>query len=374
MDVQLLRHFETIVDPRVERTRFHSLIDIIAITICGVLCGADGWDDIHFYATHLESWYRTFLLLEYGIPSSDTIRRVISAMHPDAFHACFQSWVQSITTHLPGTVVAIDGKTLRGAYGPDDPKALLHSVNAWSDAQHLVLAEVVVAEKSHEITAIPEILKLLMLEGCIVTIDAAGCQKKITKTIIAQHAGYAITVKGNQEHVRRDIETTFMAYDARENDSTPIIPLVTAEYQHGRHETRTARLTYDLSRLTTRADWAGLTHIGMMTRERVLQGEKHTETRYYILSGVTTAEQFAAVVRSHWGIENCVHWSLDVTFHEDSSRIYDGYGAANISTVRKIALNILTQDKTKRLSLRKKRILCSMNPNYLEEVLRNAVF
>jgi predicted transposase YbfD/YdcC len=365
---RLFDHFASLEDPRVERTKLHALMDIVALTICGVLCGADGWDDIHFYACSLESWYRTFLALKNGIPSSDTIRRVISAIHPDQFHACFLSWVQSIAQHIPESIIAIDGKTLCSAYGPDDPKALLHIVSAWSHAQHLVLAEMKVTEKSNEITAIPELLKLLVLEGCIITIDAMGCQKKITKAIVAKKAGYAIVVKENQEKLYAAIVETF--HEQHNSDAcSPYATYTTEGPAHGRYERRTYAITDDLSRITTHNDWVGLTHIGKVTCERYIQGVYQHETRYYILCRVETAEKLAEASRGHWGIENSVHWSLDVTFHEDNIRIYDGYGAENLATVRKIALNALKQEKTRKLSLKNKRALCAMNSEYLTRVL-----
>lgn len=368
MNSRLFDHFASLEDPRVERTKLHALLDIVALTICGVLCGADGWDDIHFYACSLESWYRTFLALKNGIPSSDTIRRVISAIHPDQFHACFLSWVQSIAHHIPESIIAIDGKTLCSAYGPDDPKALLHIVSAWSHAQHLVLAEMKVTEKSNEITAIPELLKLLVLEGCIITIDAMGCQKKITKAIVAKKAGYAIVVKENQEKLYAAIVETF--HEQHHSDACSAYATYTTEGPaHGRYERRTYAITDDLSRITTHNDWVGLTHIGKVTCERYIQGVYQQETRYYILCRVETAEKLAEASRGHWGIENSVHWSLDVTFHEDNIRIYDGYGAENLATVRKIALNALKQEKTRKLSLKNKRALCAMNSEYLTRVL-----
>jgi predicted transposase YbfD/YdcC len=372
MNIQLLHHFATLKDPRVERTKLHSLMDIIALTICGVICGADGWDDIHFYATELSPWYRTFLALENGIPSSDTIRRVISAIHPDQFHTCFRSWVQSIAEHIPGNIIAIDGKTLCSAYGPDDTKSLVHIVSAWSHAQHLVLAEIKVTEKSNEITAIPELLKLLVLEGCIITIDAMGCQKKITKDIVAKKAGYAIAVKGNQKKLHAAIVETFQA-QLKSDKTLPYATYSTEGAAHGRHERRTYTITDDLSRITTRNDWVGLTHIGKVTCERCIQGAYQQETRYYILHRVETAEKLAEASRGHWGIENSVHWSLDVTFHEDDMRIYARYGAENLATVRKIALNALKQEKTRKLSLKKKRALCAMKSEYLIQVLEGVV-
>ena len=368
MNIRLFDHFTSLEDPRVERTKLHARMDIVAVTICGVLCGADGWDDIHFYACSLESWYRTFLPLQNGIPSSDTIRRVISAIHPDQFHACFLSWVQSIAHHIPESIIAIDGKTLCSAYGPDDTKALLHIVSAWSHAQHLVLAEAKVAEKSNEITAIPELLKLLVIEGCIITIDAMGCQKKIAKDIVAKKAGYAIMVKENQEKLYKAIVETF--YEQKNSGRPPIYAAYTTEgAAHGRYERRTYTITDDLSHITTRSDWAGLTHIGAVTCERFIQGDYQQETRYYILCRIETAEKLAEASRGHWGIENSVHWSLDVTFHEDAIHIYDGYGAENLATVRKIALNALKQEKTRKLSLKNKRALCAMKSEYLTQVL-----
>src|SRR5215216_3671169 len=372
VSIRLFDHFTSLKDPRVERTKLHDLMDIVAVTICGVLCGADGWDDIHFYASSLESWYRTFLPLKHGIPSSDTIRRVISAIHPDQFQACFLSWVQSLAHHIPESIIAIDGKTLCSAYGPDDTKALLHIVSAWSQAQHLVLAEIKVAEKSNEITAIPELLKLLVLEGCIITIDAIGCQKKIAKDSVAKKAGYAIAVKGNQEKLHTAIIKTFQALHNADDSSTNATH-ATEGAAHGRYERRTYTITNDLSHITTRNDWAGLTHIGKVTCERWIQGEYQQETRYYILHRVETAEKLAEASRGHWGIENSVHWSLDVTFHEDDIRIYDGYAAENLATVRKIALNALKQEKTRKLSLKNKRALCAMKSDYLMQVLNCVV-
>jgi predicted transposase YbfD/YdcC len=293
---------------------------------------------------------------------------VISAIHPDQFHACFLSWVQSIAQHIPESIIAIDGKTVCGACGRHDLKAVLHIVSAWSHAQHLVLAEQKVADKSNEITAIPELLKLLVLEGCIVTIDAMGCQKKIVREIVAKKAGYAIVVKENQEHLYKAVVETFQ--ERQSVDTSPKDATYTTEGSaHGRYERRTYAITDDLSRLTTRNDWTGLTHIGAVTCERYIQGVYQQETRYYILCRVETAEKLAEASRGHWGIENSVHWSLDVTFHEDAIRIYDGYGAENLTTVRKIALNALKQEKTRRLSLKNKRALCAMNPEYLMRVL-----
>ncbi len=210
--------------------------------------------------------------MKHGIPSSDTIRRVMSAITPDQFQTCFLSWVQSLAHHIPESIIAIDGKTLCSAYGPDDTKALLHIVSAWSHAQHLVLAEIKVAEKSNEITAIPELLKLPVLEGCIITIDAMGCQKKIAKDIVAKKAGYAIAVKGNQEKLHTAIIQTFqMLHNA--DDSGVDATYTTEGEAHGRDERRTSTITSDLSRITTRSDWAGLTHIGKVTCERWVQGE-----------------------------------------------------------------------------------------------------
>lgn len=372
MRIHLFDHFTSLKDPRVERTKLHALMDIVAVTICGVLCGADGWDDIHFYACSLESWYRTFLPLKHGIPSSDTIRRVISAIHPDQFHACFLSWVQSIAHHIPESIIAIDGKTLRSAYGPDDAKALIHIVSAWSHAQHLVLAEIKVAEKSNEITAIPELLRLLVLEGCIITIDAMGCQKKIAKDIVAKKAGYAIAVKGNQEKLHAAIIETFDMSHISDTSATSATHM-TEGAAHGRYERRTYTITDDLSRITTRNEWAGLTHIGKVTCERFIQDDYQQETRYYILHRVETAEKLAEASRGHWGVENSVHWSLDVTFHEDDIRIYAGYAAENLATVRKIALNALKQEKTRKLSLKNKRALCAMKSDYLMQVLNCVV-
>ena len=241
-------------------------------------------------------------------------------------------------------------------------------MSAWSHAQHLVLAETKVTEKSNEITAIPELLKLLVLEGCIITIDAMGCQKKITRDIVTKNAGYAIAVKGNQGNLHTAIVETFEVQD-NTNESARYTTYRTEGAAHGRYERRTYTITDDLSRIMARNDWAGLTHIGKVTCERWIQGDYQLETRYYILHRVETAEKLAEASRGHWGIENSVHWSLDVTFHEDDIRIYDRYGAENLATVRKIALNALKQEKTRKLSLKNKRALCAMNSEYLARML-----
>jgi len=280
--------------------------------------------------------------------------------------------VQSLARAIPESIIAIDGKTLCSAYGPDDTKALLHIVSAWSQAQHLVLAEIKVAEKSNEITAIPELLKLLVLEGCIITIDAMGCQKKIAREIVARKAGYAIAVKGNQEKLHAAVIETFQALH-NADDLSAYAAHITEDAAHGRYERRTYTITDDLSRITTRDEWAGLTHIGKGTCERFIQADYQQETRYYILHRVETVEKFAEASRGHWGIENSVHWSLDVTFHEDDIRIYTGYAAENLATVRKIALNALKQEKTRKLSLKNKRALCAMKSDYLLQVLNCAV-
>jgi len=368
MSVSLFDHFASLEDPRVDRTKLHALLDIVTLTICGVLCGADGWDDIHFYACALESWYRTFLPLTNGIPSSDTIRRVISAIHPDQFHRCFLSWVTAMTHHLPDSIVAIDGKTVCGAHDPSESRSFLHIVSAWSKEQHLVLAEEIVSEKSNEITAIPELLKLLAVKNCIVTIDAMGCQKKIVQDIVNKEAGYAIVLKENQKHLYHATVETFRCQDVRDM-SAHSASYTTEEQNHGRYERRTSTVTDDLAGVPDLSDWAGLTHLGKVTCERQIHDVIQQETRYYILSHVDTAEKLAEASRGHWGIENSVHWSLDVTFHEDSIRIYDGYGAENLAVVRKIALNTITRDKTRKLSIKKKRALFAIDPNYRMQIL-----
>jgi predicted transposase YbfD/YdcC len=367
----LLPHFAEMSDPRVERTRDHLLSDLLALAICGVIGGADSWVEIEEFGKAKAEWFRSFLRLPHGIPSHDTFGRVFARLDPEEFQACFINWVQSLTQALPGEIIAVDGKQLRRSFDRASNKAAIHLVSAWANTQRLVLGQRKVAEKSNEITAIPALLRVLELAGCIVTIDAMGCQKEIAAQIVEQKADYILALKGNQGTLHEEVRMYFET--ARHFNFKQIAHSSHAEVEgdHGRIETRRCWVVKTLDWLTTKAEWKGLRSLVMVEATREVGAEVSVETRYYISSLVAEAAQFNGAVRGHWGIENRLHWVLDVAFDEDHCRIRKAHAPQNFAILRHVALNLLRQERTKKIGIKAKRLIAAANTSYLAKVLNN---
>ena len=367
-------HFHDIDDPRVERTKFHLLHDILVIAICAVICGADGPSAIEQYALAKQNWLKTFLSLPNGIPSHDTIGRVMAQIDPQQFQTCFMRWIQDICHLLPGEVVPIDGKTLRRSFDTELDQGPIHIVSAWATNNRLVLGQIKADEKSNEITAIPELLDALDLTDCIVTIDAMGCQKQIATRIRTKGAQYILALKKNHSTLYAEVTALFHQLRADKALDGALDYYEIIGQGHGRHEIRRYWTTSMLDTVSNREQWSDLHAVGMVESERTLAGETTIESRYYILSLPSTAQIFGNAVRAHWGIENSVHWVLDVTFREDESRIRMGHGPENFAILRHIALNLLREETSFNGSIKTKRLKCGWNDEYLSKVLNIVPF
>ncbi len=371
--VALLDHFATLPDPRIERHRWHKLGDILVIAVCAVLCGAESYPAIEDFGREREEWLRQFLELPEGIPSHDTFNRVFRLLDAVQFQTCFLGWMQAVAEVTAGEVVAIDGKALRRSFAKGTAKRAIHMVSAWATANGVVLGQCKVNSKSNEITAIPQLLELLTLKSCIVTIDAMGCQRAIAQAVVAQEADYVLALKENQPTMARAVEQFFITGPQAEAHRTASAYAEQSEHGHGRVETPCAWISAALPPEVSAAAWPGLSSIGMVQATRTLAGETSVERRFYLTSLPPDAERFAQAVRKHWGIENQLHWSLDVTFREDLSRLRTGHGAENFAVLRHIALNLLRQEPSAK-SLPRKRLACALNPDYLLKVLIGAPF
>ncbi len=366
----MMVHFGKLEDPRVERTKRHSMTDILVLSICGFVCGIDTWVDLEEFAEIREDWFRTFLELPNGIPSHDTFGRFFAALDPEAFSRCFSTWMQSVAEVTSGEVVAIDGKTLRRSFDRASSKAAIHMVSAWAAGNRMVLGQVKTEEKSNEITAIPKLLETLHLQGCIVTIDAMGCQRAIVRDIVGKGADYVISLKGNQEKLHDKTKDFFVEAHAERFETIPHVYTETSEQGHGRKERRRYWLTNRLDWLRERGDWKGLTSVGMVESTREVDGKSSTEVRYFISSlDGTDVHKFARAVRHHWTVENNLHWVLDVAFSEDQSRVRKDNAPENVAMLRHVALNLLTAETSKRSSISTKRKKAGWSPDYLCHVL-----
>lgn len=376
--LSLVEHFKSISDPRVDRTKDHDLIDILVIAICALLCAAESFNDMEDFGKAKEDWFRTFLKLRNGIPSHDTFNRVFAALDPKEFLECFLRWTQSLRQAVNQEIVALDGKALRRALHRDDsPK---YVVSAWAESNNLVLGQMKVEEKSNEITAVPELLRVLELAGCIVTVDAMGCQKKIAKEIIEADADYVLALKGNQETVHAEVKSflnTTLEEKQKKRPSGAVLPkaaaqlqeLETVEKDHGRLEIRRYYQSAELGWFADQAKWEGLRSVGMVEAVREVEGKTTVEQRYYLSSLALDVGTFARAVRGHWGVENKLHWVMDVCFREDQSRARTGYAAENLATLRRLALNLLKREKTKKRGIRGKQLNASWDHSYLLKLL-----
>lgn len=369
----ILDFFEHMDDPRLEGRCRHKLIDILAITICASICGANEWTDIQLFGEAKEEWFSTWLELPNGIPSHDTFGRVFRLLDPRDFERRFAEWVAAVTELTGGEIVSIDGKTLRRSYDRKENKAAIHMVSAWAHENGVVLGQVQTAEKSNEITAIPELLERLDLAGCIVTIDAMGCQKEIAEAIIDGGGDYVLALKDNQLGLKREVEETLAEALGHDFDDCRQAHVRTVEKGHGREEVRDYWLLDDMSIGGRKSEWPGLQCFGKVVAKRTVDGQTSEETRYFITSLPCQVKRFAHAVRSHWAIENSLHWSLDVTFGEDDSRTRKGNAAANMAILRRFVLSAVrnTAGIKKKMSLKSKRKFAGWDHPFLLRVLRN---
>lgn len=367
------QHFSAIEDKRVERTKRHLLIDIITITLCAVIAGAETWDDLELYGKCQYKWFKKFLKLPNGIPSHDTFNRVFAQLEPEQLQSCFLNWVKSISSLMPGKIVAIDGKTLRHSYAKSNDKSAIVMVSAWAQQNGLVLGQRKVDNKSNEITAIPQLLKVLYLKGAIVTIDAMGCQKEIVSQIVEKEADYVIALKKNQVGLYQRVDELFKEALLSQGVGYEYSEYIPEESGHGRTEIRRYQVLNNIQDLVdSRCEWKHLNSVACVQYYRTVKnGKTKLETRYFITSLSHEAQELSQSIRGHGSIENQLHWVLDVEFNEDSSRIRKDNAPENLAIIRHIALNLLKQDKTEKGSIRSKRNRARWDNNYLLEILTN---
>jgi predicted transposase YbfD/YdcC len=367
MGTSIAEHFAKLPDPRIERHKKYPLEEIICLVICAVVGGADGWEAIEEFGRTKKAWLQQYLPLKNGIPAHDTIARVMSRISAKGLQECFMNWVSSVNEVTAGELIAIDGKTVRRSHDRRHRKSAIHMVSAWASTQGVVLGQCKTEEKSNEITAIPALLNLLAIKGCVVSIDAMGCQKEIAKQIVAQEADYELAVKGNQGQLEEAVISAF----------SEVTPKACAGFDyheemdkgHGRVEVRRYWTCPVDEHFALRSLWAGLSSLGMTESERHLGDKVSIERRYYIRSRPSDAEAFAKAIRAHWEIENKLHWTLDVTFREDECRIRRGEAAENFCTLRHFVLNLFKQETSTKKSIKRKRQIAAWDDDYRAKVL-----
>lgn len=369
LTASIVEYFAAVPDPRMERTRFHSLTDILVLSLIAVVCGADSFVAIEQFGRAKQDWLKTFLDLRNGIPSHDTLGRVFAALNPSALQEAFRVWAMAVARLTRGEVVAIDGKTLRRSFREAGSTAFVHMVSAWATSNRVVLGQVKTDEKSNEITAIPRLLKLLAIDGCLVTIDAMGCQKEIAKEIVDAKADYLLGVKDNQPTLAVEIAAIFK-HARRDSEALGVDFHETRDTGHGRTEVRRCWTTTLVESLSQRDQWSNLRSLAMIEAERTLDGTTSTEQRYYISScKKLPAAAALSAARSHWGIENELHWVLDVAFREDDCRVRVGYAAENFAVIRHLALNLLKSVPGTKVGIKTRRLRAGWDENFLLRVL-----
>lgn len=372
MDANFKSSFEALEDPRIDRTKKHLLLDIIALSICGLLSGAETWEEIADFGKENETWFQGFLTLPNGMPSHDTIARVFSMLDPQVFQSCCMDWLRAIAQLLPEEIISIDGKSLRGSKQQNQCKKALHIINAWSSANSICLAQLKVKDKSNEIPAVPEILKLLYLRGAIVTLDAMGAQEETVKAICREEADYVIALKGNQGNLHEVVKDSFMLQDKAQKKLTVYHAKDEVNADHGRIEERYIE-TIPSKELKGFIDqrWEQLNTVIRITYVRTEQKEQTIEHRYYISSlPPDKPEKILKTIRAHWQVENSLHWSLDVTFREDMCRIRDKNAAVNMSWIRKFCLGLLKNEASFKASIRRKQRRACTNLSYLSKIIK----
>jgi predicted transposase YbfD/YdcC len=368
--LSLVECFQEIEDPRIDRTKRHRLVDILCLSVFAVIAGAEGWEDIEEFGKQKFDWCQKYLSLPNGVPSHDTISRVFRALRPGAFQDAFLGWMTSVHEQLGFRLVNIDGKTLRRSHDAVSMKSALHAVSAWSVENHLCLGQVATDQKSNEITAIPELLRLLDLKGAIISIDAMGCQKEIAQQIIEGGNDYVLAVKDNQPSLHSAIQGAFKLYHEEELPEIVCRQHTTTDLAHGRQETRYYYcMELPESMRSFKKEWAGLRSIGQAITVTIRDGVETYEVRSYITSLEPKVKQFAASVRGHWGIENSLHWVLDMTFNEDQSRIRKDHGPENFALLRRFAISLIKQDKSPG-TIRRKRKRAAWSTAALQKIIR----
>lgn len=363
-DKSLLDYLVAVDDPRIERAKKHKLIDILTIAVCAVISGAEGWEHIEMFGKIKEDWLRRFLELPNGIPSHDTIARVFSVIDSKQFQTAFVDWINGIELEKEGKVIAIDGKSLRRSFDNAHGKKPLHMVSAWAVEAGIALGQVRTQEKSNEIKAIPELLNMLDLAGAIVTIDAMGCQKAIATRIREKKADYVLALKKNHSDFHDEVSALFRVAKSRNFKEMPHDSFTTVDNGHGRLETRTCYCLPAQQWFPNVHEWEGLNTLVMIESTREHSGSVQNEVRYYLSSLPQNAKQLLGAVRSHWGIENSLHWVLDMTFREDESRVRKDHSPENLATVRRVVLNMLKLNKPKNLSFKKAKLAATWDTDF----------